>query len=58
MATLAKAGLSEPLFHGILLPGSGFDLSANFQEVSNVMMLLISSAAKGGGFTEMVALRL
>lgn len=58
MATLAKAGVSEPVLIGILLPGSGFDLSASFQEVLNVKMLLISLAAKGGGFKEMVALRL
>lgn len=58
MASLAKEGVSEPPFHGILLPGSGFDLCANFQEVLNIMMLLISLAAKGGGFTEMMALRL
>lgn len=32
MSTLAKKRVNEPLFHGILLAGSGFDLCANFQE--------------------------
>lgn len=39
MSTLGKKRVNEPLFHGILLPGSGFDLCANFQERLNLMMV-------------------
>lgn len=58
MATLAKEGVSEALFHGILLPGSRFDPCANSQEVLNIMMASTSLDAQGGGFTETVARKL
>lgn len=50
MATLPKGGI-EPVFHGISLPGSGYDLCANFREGPNVMTLSTSLDTEGAGLT-------